>query len=314
VLLLYSMQAILPLLLIAWLILFSPRNILGYCAQLASVGLAIITLIFAGIYVLPPWWLPYLYLAAYIGVVLLQGIKRQSFSSTMPRDVKEWLQLFVNTVLILFVLSQLIPALRGRQAPELAVDLSFPLESGDYLIVSGGNSININSHLMTLDESVPRFINWRGQSYALDIVRVNKSGLRSSGIMPPDPADYFIYGQEVIAPCGGEVMRAVNNIEDNQVPVMNRDAMSGNHVLIRCEDVEVILAHMITGSVVVEEGQQVSIGQLLGLAGNSGNSGEPHLHIHVQALGAPADTLDANPLAFTINGKYWLRNQIMHIR
>lgn len=313
-LLLYSLQAILPLLLIAWLILFSPRNILGYCAQLTSVGLAIITLTFVGIYVLPPWWVPYLYLAAYIGVVLLQGIKRRGFRSTLPSDVKEWLPLFVNAVLILVVLTQLIPALRGRQPPEIAVDLSFPLESGDYLIVSGGNATNINSHLMTLDETVSRFKNWRGQSYALDIVRVNKLGLRGSGIMPPDPADYFIYGQEVIAPCGGEVIRAVNNIEDNQVPVMNRDAMSGNYVLIRCEDVEVILAHMITGSVVVKEGQQVSIGQLLGLAGNSGNSGEPHLHIHVQALGALADTLDANPLAFTINGKYWLRNQIMHIR
>lgn len=313
-LLLYSLQAILPLLLIAWLIYFRPRNILSYCAQLVSVGLAIVTLILVGIYVFPPWWLPYLYLAAYIGVVLLQGIKRRGFRSALPANVKEWLLLSVSTVLIVFVLTLLFPALRGRQAPGLAVDLSFPLESGDYLIVSGGNSTNINSHLMTLDETVPRFKNWRGQSYALDIVRVNKLGLRSSGIMPPDPADYLIYGQEVIAPCGGEVMRAVNNIEDNQVPVMNRDAMSGNHVLIRCEDVEVILAHMITGSVVVEEGQQVSIGQLLGLAGNSGNSGEPHLHIHVQALGAPTDTLDSNPLAFTINGKYWLRNQIMHIR
>jgi hypothetical protein len=314
VLLFYSLQAILPLLLITWLILFSPRNILGYFAQLVSVGLAIVTLILVGIYLFPPWWLPYLYLAAYVGVVLLQGIRCRGFRTAMPGDVKEWLQLFVNTVLILFVLTQLIPALSGRKAPELAVDLSFPLTSGDYLIVSGGNSTNINSHLMTLDETVPRFENWRGQSYALDIVRVNKLGLRSSGIMPSDPADYFIYGQEVIAPCGGEVMRAVNNIEDNQVPVMNRDAMSGNHVVIRCENVEVILAHMITGSVVVAVGQQVSNGQLLGLAGNSGNSGEPHLHIHVQATGAPADTLDANPLAFTINGKYWLRNQIMHIR
>lgn len=313
-LLLYSLQAILPLLLIAWLMFFSARNILGYCAQLASVGLVIITLIFVGIYVLPPWWVPYLYLAAYIGVVLLQGFKRRGFRSTLPIDVKEWLQLFVNIVLILFVLTQLIPALCGRQPPELAVDLSFPLETGDYLIVSGGNSTNINSHLMTLDESEPRFSNWRGQSYALDIVRVNKLGLRSTEIMPADPADYLIYGQEVVAPCGGEIMRAVNNIEDNQVPVMNRDAMSGNYVLIRCEDVEVILAHMVTGSVAVEEGQQVSIGQLIGLAGNSGNSGEPHLHIHVQALGAPANTFDANPLAFSINGKYWLRNQIMHIR
>jgi hypothetical protein len=220
----------------------------------------------------------------------------------------------VNTVLGLFILSQLIPALAGRQALELAIDLHFPLAYGDYLIVSGGNGANINSHLVTLDESVPRFKNWRGQSYALDIVRVNKLGLRSSGIMPPDPADYLIYGQEVIAPCSGEVTRMANTVEDNQVPIMNREAMSGNHVLIRCGDVEVMLAHMIKGSVVVKVGQQVLEGQTLGLAGNSGNSGEPHLHIHVQALGAPADTLDANPLAFSIEGKYWLRNQIMGIR
>lgn len=313
-LLIYFLQAFLPLLLLAWLVFFSPRNIVGYCVQLASVGLLIVASIFVGIWMLPPWWLPYVYLVLFFVLAMHKAIQRRGFKSTMPRDKMAWLQFAVNVLLIVFVLNQLIPALRGRVAPELALDLSFPLEPGDYLVVSGGNAANINSHLMTLDETVPRFKDWRGQSYALDIVRVNRVGLRSSGIMSPDPAEYLIFGTKVIAPCRGEVMRAVNNIEDNIVPVMNRDAMSGNHVLIRCEGFEVVLAHMITGSVIVEEGQQVSNGQLIGLVGNSGNSGEPHLHIHVQELGAPNNTFDANPVAFSIDGKYWSRNQIMHIR
>ena len=43
-----------------------------------------------------------------------------------------------------------------------------------------------------------------------------------------------------------------------------------------------LLAHLRRGSVRVRVGQQVRPGQILGLAGNSGNSSEPHLHFHVQ--------------------------------
>jgi len=44
----------------------------------------------------------------------------------------------------------------------------------------------------------------------------------------------------------------------------------------------VVLAHLRRGSVRVHSGQRVRAGQLLGRVGNSGNSSEPHLHVHAQ--------------------------------
>lgn len=42
------------------------------------------------------------------------------------------------------------------------------------------------------------------------------------------------------------------------------------------------LCHFQNGSIKVKAGDRVTRGQPLGLCGNSGNSSEPHLHIHLQ--------------------------------
>jgi len=42
----------------------------------------------------------------------------------------------------------------------------------------------------------------------------------------------------------------------------------------------VVLAHLRQGSVEVAAGEDVAVGSRLGRVGNSGNSSEPHLHIH----------------------------------
>src|SRR3546814_4096128 len=43
-----------------------------------------------------------------------------------------------------------------------------------------------------------------------------------------------------------------------------------------------MLAHLRRGSVAVEAGQQVAAGDELGRCGNSGNTSEPPLHLHLQ--------------------------------
>jgi murein DD-endopeptidase MepM/ murein hydrolase activator NlpD len=45
----------------------------------------------------------------------------------------------------------------------------------------------------------------------------------------------------------------------------------------------VVLCHFKNGSVARKAGERVQPGDLLGLCGNSGNSSEPHLHLHVQS-------------------------------
>ena len=47
-------------------------------------------------------------------------------------------------------------------------------------------------------------------------------------------------------------------------------------------DVNLLLAHLKRGSVLVKIGDRVSAGQPIGHVGNSGNTSEPHLHVHAQ--------------------------------
>jgi len=42
------------------------------------------------------------------------------------------------------------------------------------------------------------------------------------------------------------------------------------------------LDHLQPGTIRVKPGEQVTVGQELGRAGNSGRSGAPHLHVHLQ--------------------------------
>ena len=97
---------------------------------------------------------------------------------------------------------QSLQALEGRtQQAGTAVELAFPLKGGTYLVVNGGSTINVNQHLMTLDASKARFQAYRGQSYGVDIVKLDGWGLRAKGLLQPDPDKYNIYGMPVYAPC-----------------------------------------------------------------------------------------------------------------
>ena len=57
-----------------------------------------------------------------------------------------------------------------------------------------------------------------------------------------------------------------------------------------------LLAHLQRGSLRVRAGDDVEPGTLLAEVGHSGNSTEPHLHIHAQRPGIPAAPLDAEPV------------------
>ena len=64
---------------------------------------------------------------------------------------------------------------------------------------------------------------------------------------------------------------------------MNPSAPAGNHVVLDLGNGEyTLLAHLQHGSLRVRAGDHVKAGQPLGLCGNSGNTSEPHVHMHLQ--------------------------------
>ncbi|HVL24577.1 MAG TPA: peptidoglycan DD-metalloendopeptidase family protein [Thermomicrobiales bacterium] len=128
---------------------------------------------------------------------------------------------------------------------------------------------------------------------------------------------YHAWGQNVLAPADGTVVAAMNDQPDlrpNQItdptsgPPDPSAQPAGNHVVIQtAEDEFVFVSHMQQGSVRVQKGDEVRAGEVLGLVGNSGNSSEPHIHIHVQDTEDPfAPDAVGLPVQFTdylVNGE-----------
>ncbi len=197
-------------------------------------------------------------------------------------------------------------ALVGRVTPENAVGLEFPLANGTYYVASGGANKLVNAHFLTLEGE--RYRPFRGQSYGVDLMTLDRWGLRAKGIAPHDPAAYAIWGEPVYAPCGGRVIQAVNDRPDMRPPATDRDYLPGNNVLLECGRVWVLLAHLQNGSLRVRTGDTVAVGQMLGLVGNSGNSAEPHLHVHAQRPGTTEAPASGEPLHVLFDGRLPVRN------
>lgn len=98
--------------------------------------------------------------------------------------------------------------------------------------------------------------------------------------------DYYAYGQPALAPADGTVVTIVDGLPENQPKVeTDQQNPAGNHVVIQTADAEYIyIAHLQSDSISVAEGDTVEAGQEIGLVGNSGNTSEPHLHIHLQDM------------------------------
>ena len=171
------------------------------------------------------------------------------------------------------------------------VDLRPPFAEGRFYVAHGGGNPLINYH-----SSHPP------QRYALDIAELDAFGRRAGGIAPAALESYVIYGRETVSPCAGEVTAAIDGIPDNRIGETNRNDVAGNHVVIACEGIDLTLAHFRPGTLAVETGDSVNAGQPLGEVGNSGNSTEPHLHIHA----VPSGGEEGVPLA--LDGAFLVRN------
>jgi hypothetical protein len=120
------------------------------------------------------------------------------------------------------------------------------------------------------------------ETYAIDWLKeVNGRAFSGRGSAL---ADHFAYGAVVKSATGGTVT-SVRDGQPEQIPLEDARGINenidypGNFVIVRvAPDVYAFYAHFQPGSVAVKLGDQVTVGQRLGLLGNTGNSGIPHLH------------------------------------
>jgi Peptidase family M23 len=188
-------------------------------------------------------------------------------------------------------------ALRGRKAPGSTLNLSFPLRGGTFHVGQGGASRLVNYHF-------PH----PSQRYALDILCLNRLGIRARGFYPRQVERYAIWGAEIVSPCDGVVMVATDGFPDLSPPESDPQHPAGNCVAIETAGGTVYLAHLMRNSITVRVGDRVRRGQLLGRVGNSGNTTEPHLHVHAEQ-GAYSGTFSGRPgVPVRFEGRFLVRN------
>lgn len=307
-LILYLLQTSVPLALIAWLTLFPPRSVIGFWTQTLAIGLCLYAIGFTGIWTFPPWWVLYGFAALLLASVV-RSVLRAHDQSLWPRRVSGWLSLIGFFVLTLYAAYEIRIAFDASAIPKgRSLNLASPLGPGTYLVANGGSAVSINAHADALDQTIAAHRPYHGTGYGVDLVAIDHWGLRANGLMPSDPRRYRIFGRAVVAPCAGDVIAAVDGLPDMTVPEVDEAHLAGNHVILRCNGLDVLLGHFHKGSVQVITGQRLQTGDTIATVGNSGSSSEPHLHIHAQLPGTVAAPFSGAPIPIRINGRYLVRN------
>jgi hypothetical protein len=302
--LLPAIQLGLPLLLVIWLWVLPMRSRFGLATQFLAVMGVMAAIWLAGIWTTVPRWT-----LAVLAVSAIVATARGWRAAPAKLSFGGWLQLIAGLALLVFAGGALGEIWRGHQPPPIpSIKLASPLNGDDLVVANGGSSLLLNAHQDTLDLSILRHRLWHGQSYGVDIVAMTQFGTTSDGVRPADPKRYAIFGRQIYAPCTGSVVTLSNDRPDLAVPAVDSKIMEGNHIRLRCNGVEVVMAHLKQGSVKVVIGQWAKVGQVIGAVGNSGMSDEPHLHIHAQTPGTAAAPFSGRPVAMLLGHRFLARN------
>jgi hypothetical protein len=149
---------------------------------------------------------------------------------------------------------------------------------------------------------------WSTQ-FALDLMGCTPSFAPLTGSTESVNEDYAGWGMDVIAMAAGRVSYARADVPDNPDPSAPDESLwaslpepvwasTGNCVMLDHGNGEwTFVSHMMQGSVTVRAGDHVEQGQVIGRLGNSGDSTNPHLHVHMQA-GPRVFGFDGLPMTF----------------
>ncbi len=134
--------------------------------------------------------------------------------------------------------------------------------------------------------------------FGLDFMQVDGEGRTYSG-KGDRLEDYYIFAKPVLATAAGIVVDLVGNRPDSPIGQMLVDyealqrtkdlrLLGGNYVVIDHGNGEFsFYGHLRQNSLKVLKGERVKPGQMIGEAGSSGDSAEPHLHYQLRSSAEP---------------------------
>lgn len=139
--------------------------------------------------------------------------------------------------------------------------------------------------------SQPALVGWGGDTLATNyhVIAPNERFAYDLLVLPVSVEshsleDFGSFGAEVVAPASGTIVEAIDSEQDHGINEESDGSMVGNHIYIKLDETGtfLVLAHLKQDSIRVKQGDHVQEGTIVAEVGNSGNSSEPHLHIHHQ--------------------------------
>jgi peptidase M23-like protein len=289
-------HVLLPMWFVALLKILGPQDTSTWFLVLISAATYVAYISIAGWW---SWFGVYVQRALPVMMIAAAFITRPQFRAVNDSPQTAELRL-LSLALTLWFLFLTARALIGRRGGRSALNLEFPLKEGKYLIGQGGASKIVNAHARNAS-----------QRYAVDIVKLGPMGTRAQGLYPMALKKYEIFGEQVLSPCEGIVVAARDDLPDLFPSETDPQNPAGNYVAIECEDATVYFAHLMKGSVTVEAGQRVRAGKILGRVGNSGNTMEPHLHVHAEK-GKYGGTFSGQPaMRIRFGRRFLVRNDVV---
>ena len=181
----------------------------------------------------------------------------------------------------------LLPATMTEDVATVAVSthappvIAPPLNGPGWL--DGNSCCDMTAHRMALNPLNGSL--YAAERFAIDYVQLSADGTVFRG--PKDRTESYPYfGADIHAVADGPVVSVLDGLPE-QTPGASPSGLrleeyGGNHVVQDIGDGNyAFYAHMKTGSVRVQPGDQLTTGQVVGNLGNSGNTDAPHLHFHV---------------------------------
>ncbi|ERK29508.1 M23 family metallopeptidase [Clostridium intestinale] len=252
---------------------FSKLNkLLNYLLSTLLIVLLLNIFIFQGIAGAISWTLAKLFIAPICLILAFVTILLIIISLARKKKIKQKILTLLLSLILAFpilmlfnILKVAYPANQNKVNPSITV--SFPLNEKT-IVGWGGNKVESNLPHAT----------WASERWAYDLV------MEPYNIGSKNLEDYGIYNKDIISPISGTIISSYDNEDDISANTEDFISSEGNHIYIKIDETGtfLLLNHLKKDSILVQVGDHVQEGDIIGKVGNSGSTSEPHLHIHHQ--------------------------------
>ncbi|MBH1939914.1 M23 family metallopeptidase [Mobilitalea sibirica] len=313
---LFIQYLIIPIVLIIWIIRNSSSK-MSWLLKVAITGFYLLIVRYSASFHISIGYYTFFIILAFYFIGVFLSLKRTKQLTFIKKDIKNIILYSFSSLLLSFLIFLSISIIRAYSYETEPINLAFPFKNGKYIVNEGGDgkrSFLVNSHY---NDSANNKFNFSGSmQYAVDIRKINNLGfdsnkleIRKGIIMPEELSAYHIFDEILYSPCDGIVTYAIDRYNDELPDDKKRFNNFGNGIVIKQEDVFIVLWHTKKDSHLVSIGDYVKAGQPIAKIGNSGHSSTPHLHIYA----SKGDWLKGEGVPIVFNHKNPVKNRIFNI-